>query len=99
MRAHARPSPTRRRPVAVGLRLTDSRIEGSEPVTYRAVVGPEGTTIAKAPDLGEVAALVSTTTAAWKGCIIAGAELDPDSVEGDSAAVRSLINATRLEIS
>lgn len=99
MRAHARPGPARRRAVAVGLRLTDSRIEGSEPVTYRAVVGPEGTTIEKTPDLGETAAVVSATTAAWKGCIILGADLDPDSVEGDPAAVRSLINATRLEIS
>lgn len=101
MRAHARPAAARRRTVAVGLRLTDSRVDGAEPVTYRAVVGPDGTAIERTPDLGAVDAVVTTTTADWKGCIIAGAGagLDPDAVEGDPAAVRSLIKATRLEIS
>lgn len=101
MRAHARPvaagEPIRR----VALTLTASRTAEHDPVEYLATVGPGGTTVSKEPIPDDVDARVEATTLAWKALVIGGAAIEDAeavAVIGDSAAVRALLDATRLEI-
>ena len=81
--------------------LTASRTAGQEAVEYLATVGPGGTTVSKEPIPDDVDARVEATTLAWKALIIGGASIkDAEAVTiiGDPAAVRALLDATRLEI-
>lgn len=100
MRAHARPAPVMFR---VALALTDSRTGGNDPVVYLATLGPEGTTIRKDPDPAGVDARVEAATIAWKALVIGsdpatGRALTGSTVTGDPAAVRALLDATRLRM-
>lgn len=99
MRAHARPAPAGVPARRVWLRLIDSRNPGREPVGYLATVSPAGTAISKEPIPDNVDARVETTTLAWKALVIGGARLEDDgtvAVAGEFAAVRALLDATRL---
>jgi DNA-binding HxlR family transcriptional regulator len=97
MRAHARPGP---RAAVVELRLTDSRRDGAAPVTYRGVVGPDGTTLGRdAPSDAAPDATLAATTRALKAVVIGGADLDATPgvrVTGSADAVRALLDATAL---
>lgn len=100
MRAHARGVPALAAPVRVTLLLSDSRIEGAEPVSYSALIGAQVTTIEKAPTPPEADAEVRATTADWKACIIGGAaprEAKGVRMAGDVSAVDALLEATALE--
>jgi DNA-binding HxlR family transcriptional regulator len=99
MRAHARPAPAGDPTCRVALALTDSRTEGQQPAEYLATVGPHGTTVAKEPLPDAVDARVEATTLAWKALIIGGAPIEGNeaiTVTGAAAAVRALLDATRL---
>ena len=97
MRAHARPAPAGAPARRVGLRLTDSRTAGHGPVEYLATVDPGGTTVTRQAVPGDVDARVDATTHAWKAVVIGGAAGDQGIVvSGDAAAVRALLDATRL---
>jgi hypothetical protein len=68
-------------------------------VAYLATVGPAGTTIAKEPIPADVDARAEATTSAWKTLVIGGCPLedqDTIAITGDTAAVRILLDATRL---
>lgn len=99
MRAHARPVSRSNRARSIAVHLTDSRREGAEPVTYLAGIGRGATTIERAPEAGPVDAEVSSTTRAWKSCIIGGVpfeDLPEAEVTGDRRAVDDLVAATSL---
>lgn len=108
MRAHARPEGgVQERPqsgavleeVRVTLRLTDSRRDGAEAVTYSALVGAERTMIEKAPEPPAAAAEVHATTIEWKQWILGGrsvTDLAGLRIEGDAQAVARLIAASSL---
>jgi DNA-binding HxlR family transcriptional regulator len=105
MRAHARPAPGTA-PQRIALRLTDSRAAaraaGGQPVTYLATVGPAGTTVTKEAATGDVDACVAASTAAWKALVVGGLALQEQNtitITGDAAAVRVLLEATRLHAS
>ncbi|TFH72127.1 winged helix-turn-helix transcriptional regulator [Cellulomonas sp. HD19AZ1] len=97
MRAHARPGP---RPARVELRLTDSRRDGAAPVTYRGVVGPDGTRVERGTSTDVTPdATLEAATRALKAVVIGGADLDATPgvrVTGDAEAVRALLDATTL---
>ncbi|GIE29494.1 transcriptional regulator [Actinoplanes italicus] len=99
MRSHARAVPGDGPSRVVALRLTDARTAGNEPVAYLATAGPAGTTITKRPLPDHVDARVEATTAAWKALVIGGAPLEDAGITviGDTAAVRVLLDATRLD--
>ena len=99
MRAHARGDAALSSPMRVNLILTDSRIAGSEPVSYAAVVAQQATTIERAPVPGSADAEAHATTAEWKACIIGGAplsDLPSIQVTGNARAVDALVRATSL---
>lgn len=97
MRAHARPGP---RTAHVELRLTDSRRDGAAPVTYRGVVGPDGTRVERGASSDATPdATLEAATRALKAVVIGGADLDATPgvhVMGDADAVRALLDATAL---
>ena len=104
MRAHARSCPELKEPVTVALRLTDSRQDTpGEPVTYLARVAATGTTLERTEDVMPAAAVLTTTTRALKAVVLGVGSLDPAAagatIIGDPAAVRHLLEATRLQVS
>ena len=100
MRAHARPLPGTALDLAVDLRLTDSRLEDADPVTYLAHLSTDATNIEKRPEpCDRVDAQITATTKDWKACIIGGVELDAMAnivVTGDNEAAKALLKATSL---
>lgn len=100
MRAHARPVPGYRRERRVALTLTDSRRDGSEPVSYLAVMSESGTTVERVPEPGATDVRVEATTRDWKACVIGGVPLGQLSdvrVEGDRKVFAQLVGAVSLE--
>jgi DNA-binding HxlR family transcriptional regulator len=99
MRAHARPTPGLPGALTVSLALTDSRYEGSQPVSYLARLNGDATTIDRVLEPGRVDAGVAASTRDWKACIIRGiplARLPGVSVTGDPIAAERLVAATAL---
>ena len=97
MRAHARPvsGPSNERRVA--LRLTDSRRQDAEPVTYVARMSERSTSIDRLLEPQQPDAEVAATTKDWKACVIGGVPLEllPNiRISGTHDAVRQLISAT-----
>ncbi|MCL3859625.1 helix-turn-helix domain-containing protein [Actinotalea sp. K2] len=100
MRAHARPVPGCADERRVVLRLTDSRHENAQPVTYLARVSERATEVGRSPEAVVAHAEVRASTADWKACVIGGVALErlPEvHVSGDVDAVRALLDATSLE--
>lgn len=102
MRAHARPAPKGNPRRTVALVLTDSRLDESDSVTYLATITPRGTSITRgtpAPDK-KVHAVVTTSTRSWKAHVLStGTDPEVDknlAINGSAAAVRQLLDATRL---
>lgn len=98
MRAHARPGAGNGEHEVV-LRLTDSRRQDAEPVTYLARVSERATTVDRqlAPEAAD--AEVAASTADWKACVIGDVPMErlPGvRVSGSEDAVRRLVGATSL---
>lgn len=101
MRAHARGLPPSAPECSVALRLTDSRREDAEPVSYVARMSAHATTIGRSLESGPFDATVSASTRDWKACIIGGVSpkrLRSVRVSGSDTAARHLIEATSLRV-
>lgn len=100
MRAHARPVADPGQSIRVGIRLKDSRLTDRASVEYLASLTREATVIQKAAASGDVDAVVSSSTRAWKALVIGGEALGSQTditVDGDRHAVLRLLDATRLQ--
>lgn len=97
MRAHARPVSGSSNERRVALRLTDSRRQDAEPVTYVARMSERSTSIDRLLEPQQPDAEVAATTKDWKACVIGGVPLEllPNiRISGTHDAVRQLISAT-----
>lgn len=101
MRAHARPAPAGEPARRIALTLVDSRTTAREPADYLATVGPGGTTVVRQPIPDDADAYAEATTHVWKAHLLGGPPSGDTAitVTGDAAAVRALLEATRLHLS